>query len=90
MMITLLYSPMNEFHEFQMLNLSSVRWWWELLEPIFWKKIFSELMISWQDKEAADPGPKPVAIQVPKLHICPAMIYLELLSLLNHNTKCNY
>ena len=47
-------------------------------------------MISWQDKEAADPGPKPVAIQVPELHICPAMIYLELLSLLNHNTKCNY
>ena len=44
----------------------------------------------WQDKEAVDPGPKPVAIPVLKLHICPAMIYLELLSLLNHNTKCNY
>ena len=53
---------------------------------------FFQLMISWQDREAEDPGPKPVAIPVPELHICPAMIYLELerLSLLNHNTKCNY
>ena len=30
---------MNEFHEFQMFFLK-MKGWWELIEPIFWKKIF--------------------------------------------------